>query len=143
MTTAIAPGRTLAPGGSQLVVLYDGHCRFCTQSAKAIARRFGTDHVRTVNFQDDGVLASYPGVSYDACMKKMHVIDPAGRVYGGAGAVARITRLTPFIGWMAYLYYVPILRQLADAMYWFIAKYRYKLFGKKVECEPGGTCHLH
>ena len=61
-------GRARARRYTQLIMLYDGQCRFCTQSAKAIARRFGTDHVRTVNFQDDGVLATYPGVSHDACM---------------------------------------------------------------------------
>jgi predicted DCC family thiol-disulfide oxidoreductase YuxK len=140
--TALAATRTTAPGGEHLIILYDGHCRFCTQSAKKLARRVGPSVVRSVNFQDDGVLAGFPGVPYDACMKRIHVIQPDGKVYAGAGAIARLFRTFPLIGVLAYLYYVPIVKQLADLGYWFVAKYRYRLFGRQ-ECEPGGTCHLH
>jgi predicted DCC family thiol-disulfide oxidoreductase YuxK len=143
--TALAPlvnGRTRAPGGTQLIMLFDGHCRFCTGSAKKLARMVGPALVKTINFQDEGVLESYPGVSYDACMKKLHVISPDGRVYSGAGAVARLFRTFRFIGWMTYVYYVPGIRQLVDLNYWLVAKYRYKLFGKTQQCD-GGTCHLH
>lgn len=142
-STALVAGRTRAPGGTRLVMLYDGSCRFCTQSAKTLARRVGAAKVETVNFQDDGVLASYPGVTYDACMKKMHVIDPEGRVYAGAGAVARLVRTIPVLGLFSYVYFIPGIRQLAEIVYAFVAKNRYKLFGKTEACEPGGTCHLH
>ena len=126
-----------------LVLLYDGHCRFCTQSAKTLARRVGRSRVTPVNFQDEGVLASYAGVTYDACMKRMHVIDPQGKVFAGAAAVARVLRTLPVVGLFMYLYYLPGLRQLAELAYAFVAKNRYRFFGKTQECEPGGTCHLH
>ena len=135
--------RTRAPGGSRLIVLFDGNCRFCTKSAKTLARRFGPAKVAAVNFQDAGVLDAYPGVTYDACMEKMHVIDPEGRVYAGAAAFARVLRTVPVLGVLAYLYYLPGLRQLAEIAYTFVAKNRYKLFGKTEPCDPGGTCHLH
>jgi predicted DCC family thiol-disulfide oxidoreductase YuxK len=135
--------RTRAPGGTRLVILFDGNCRFCTQSAKTLARRVGPARAVATNFQEDGVLASYPGVTYEACMQRMHVIDPEGRVYAGAGAVARLFRTIPIVGILAYLYYVPGVRQLSEIAYAFIAKNRYKLFGKTQACEPGGTCHLH
>jgi predicted DCC family thiol-disulfide oxidoreductase YuxK len=125
-----------------LVLLFDGHCRFCTQTAKKIARRFGPERVKAVNFQDDGVLASYPDITYEAAMKKMHVVQPDGAIYAGAAAVSRLFRTLKFIGWLSYFYYIPGIRQLAELGYSLIAKYRYKLFGK-TECEPGGTCHLH
>lgn len=126
-----------------LALLFDGNCRFCTRSAKRLERQFGKERLRLENFQEDGVLARHPDLTYDACMKKMHVVDPEGRVYRGAGAVARIYRMTRGIGWVTFLYYVPVLRQLADLGYALIAKYRYKLFGKTQPCDPGGTCHLH
>jgi predicted DCC family thiol-disulfide oxidoreductase YuxK len=124
-------------------MLFDGNCRFCTQSAKKLARTLGPSRTKTVSFQDDGVLASFPGVTYEACMKRLHLVTPDGRVYSGAGAVARIFREFRFVGWLTYLYYVPVLKQLADLGYALIAKYRYKLFGRTHQCEPGGTCHLH
>jgi len=124
-------------------MLFDGHCRFCTQSAKKNARRFGSERVKTVNFQDDGVLAKYPGVTYEAAMAKMHVVEPSGRVFAGAGALARLVRTWSIVGFIGWLYYIPGIRQLSEVVYAFIAKNRYRWFGKTEKCEPGGTCHLH
>jgi predicted DCC family thiol-disulfide oxidoreductase YuxK len=136
-------GGARAVAENKLVILFDGHCRFCTQSAKKLARFFGPARVSTVNFQDEGVLAGYPGVTYDAAMKRMHVVEPSGRVYAGAAAFARLFRALRFIGWLGYFYYVPGIKQLAELSYDFIAKNRYRFFGKTEACEPGGTCHLH
>src|SRR5215467_9179201 len=72
-----------------LLLLYDGHCRFCTRSAKALARRVGRGRILPRDFQEDGVLAKLPGVTYEACMKRMHLVHPDGRVFAGAEAVAR------------------------------------------------------
>ncbi len=142
MTAAVSSLTTTPPGGEKLVMLFDGHCRFCTQSAKKLARWF-PGSVKATSFQDDGVLDRFPGVSYDACMKRMHVVTPDGRVYAGAAAVSRILRQIPVLGLAFWLYYLPGLRQLAELAYELVAKYRYKLFGKSVACDPGGTCHLH
>src|SRR6266852_2500145 len=98
-------------------MLYDGHCRFCTQSAKKLARRFGPERVRAVSFQDDGVLASYPPITYEAAMKRLYVVAPNGKVYAGAGAVARLVRSLHYVGWIGFLYYTPVLKQLADVLY--------------------------
>jgi predicted DCC family thiol-disulfide oxidoreductase YuxK len=125
-----------------MIMLYDGGCRFCTSSAMALARRFGPKRIETRDFQNEGVLAAFPGVSYEACMKKMHVVFPNGAVYAGSEAFARVFSTVRWVGWLAYLYYVPGIRQLADLGYALIAKYRYRLFGRTDTCE-GGTCHLH
>ncbi len=127
----------------KLVVLYDGKCRFCTQSAKKLAQRFGPTRIRSENFQEDNALSRYPSVTYDAAMTAMHVVAPDGKVYVGAAAIARVVRSLRVIGVIGYLYYLPIIKQLADIAYRLIAKNRYRLFGKQEECDPGGTCHLH
>jgi predicted DCC family thiol-disulfide oxidoreductase YuxK len=126
----------------RLVALYDGHCRFCTRSAKQLARLVGASRLETRSFQDDGVLAAFPGVSYDDCMKRLHVVAPGGRVYAGAAAVARAFRTLPVVGLFAYLYYVPGVRQISELVYRWIAGRRYRLFGKTEPCEDG-TCKLH
>jgi predicted DCC family thiol-disulfide oxidoreductase YuxK len=135
--------RVATENKQKFAVLYDGACRFCTQSAKRLARFFGPTRVMVVNFQDDGVLDQYPTVTYAAAMNAMHVIAPDGRVYPGAGGIARLLRALPIIGIISYLYYLPIIKQLADIAYRLIAKNRYRLFGKQEACDPGGTCHLH
>ena len=55
MTAAVSSLTTTPPGGEKLVMLFDGHCRFCTQSAKKLARWF-PGSVKATSFQDDGVL---------------------------------------------------------------------------------------
>jgi predicted DCC family thiol-disulfide oxidoreductase YuxK len=125
-----------------ITVLYDGDCRFCTRSARQIEKRLGRTNVSLRNFQEPGALNPYPGVSHDACMEKMHVVTAAGSVFAGAEAFARIVATLPVVGWLAWLYYVPGLRQLADLTYAAIARHRYRLFGRSEACATG-TCHLH
>jgi predicted DCC family thiol-disulfide oxidoreductase YuxK len=128
--------------GAKTAVLYDGHCRFCTASASAVARLFGTERVVLEDFQAPGVLGHYQGISYDACMKEMHVVTPDGRVFAGAEAFARLLMQVRGIGVLGRVYYVPGLRQLADGVYALIAKYRYRVLGRTADCDSG-TCHLH
>ncbi len=125
-----------------MTVLYDGDCRFCTRSAHGIQKRFGRARVALRNFQEPGALEPYPGVTHEAAMKKMHVVMADGRVYAGAEAFARIVASVPVVGWLAFAYYIPGVKQLADLGYALVAKYRYKLFGRTEACD-GGTCHLH
>lgn len=125
-----------------VIVLFDGHCRFCTRSAKALQRRFGRARLDLEDFQEPGVLERHPSVTHEAAMRRMHLVLPDGRVYGGAEAFARLLSTVRVVGWLAYLYYVPGVRQLTDLAYTAIAKYRYRLFGRTEACD-GGTCHLH
>jgi predicted DCC family thiol-disulfide oxidoreductase YuxK len=125
-----------------MTMLYDGDCRFCTRSAHVIQRRFGRAGVALRNFQEAGALDAYPAITHDAAMKRMHVVLGDGSVHAGAAAAARIAMTVPVVGWLAYLYYVPGLRQLADLGYALVARYRYRLLGRTEVCE-GGTCHLH
>jgi predicted DCC family thiol-disulfide oxidoreductase YuxK len=135
--------RTTASG--KYLLLYDGHCRFCVARSRnlaALARR-GTLHI--VDFQEPGTLAPFPELSHEACMRAMHLITPDGRVYRGFEAAVQAVATRPVIGWFAYLYYIPGLRQLCDWTYRFVAAHRYRFFGRTTppaSCE-GGTCSLH
>ncbi len=138
----MATQRTTAPGHH--VLLYDGHCRFCTaQSGKLVALARDGAIVR-MSFQDPGVLEQFPGLTYDQCMQEMQLIAPDGRVFSGFEAAVRALA-TRLVGRGAYIYYLPGLRQLCDAGYAWVARNRYRLMGKEVAagaCD-GGTCHLH
>jgi predicted DCC family thiol-disulfide oxidoreductase YuxK len=138
----VAPAWTAAHGGTRWIALYDGRCRFCTRQAKQLEKLVGARRVELVSFQDEGVLGRFPGVSHEACMKRLQVVRPDGRVYAGAEAVARSIMLIPVVGWLALLYYVPGVRQLAEIGYRVVAKNRYGIAGRTEECD-GGTCSLH
>ncbi len=119
-------------------LLYDGHCRFCIHQMERLARWLPPGGYQALDFQQPGVLERF-GVSRDQAMRALHFVDARGRVYAGAEAAVRAVGLRP-LGKVAYLYFVPGLRQLADAIYKIVARNRYRIAGKT--CEDG-TCALH
>lgn len=137
------PTRTTPPGTN--VVLFDGLCRFCTGQSKnliALARRGA---VEAVDFQQPGALDRFPGLTHELCMQAMCLVTPDGRVIRGFEAAVQAVATRPLLRYVAYLYYLPGLRQLLDLAYRIIAANRYRIMGKTVAehgCD-GGTCALH
>lgn len=136
--------RTTPPQGNRPVALYDGHCPFCTSQAEKLKAR-ARGAIDIVDFQKEGVLERFPGLTHEECMRAMQLIAPDGRVFAGAEAVVRALRAgRPVLGRMAMVYYVPGVRQIMDWGYAWVARNRYWLFGKKqAKCDEGGSCSLH
>jgi predicted DCC family thiol-disulfide oxidoreductase YuxK len=126
-------------------VLYDGHCKFCTAQSRNLVALAKRGAVEAVNFQAPGALEHFPGLTHDACMTAMHLIAPDGRVYRGFEAAVQAVATRPIFGRLAYLYYLPGLRQLLDRLYAYIAANRYRFWGKPPSADdcPDGTCSLH
>ena len=127
------------------VVLYDGHCRFCKAQMKNLLRLARPGAIEPVDFQDEGVLERFEGLSYDACMEAMHLVTPDGRVFRGMEAAVRAVVTRPVLGAIAWLYYVPGVRHLMDAIYRWIAARRYAIAGRELAASgcDGGTCSVH
>lgn len=121
-------------------ILYDGHCKFCIEQMKNLARWLPAGRYEALDFQEPGVLERF-GVSREAAMRALQYVDARGRVYAGAVAVVRAVGLRR-LGKLAYVYYVPGLRQLLDAIYAAVARNRYKIAVKMLSCESG-ACALH
>jgi protein-S-isoprenylcysteine O-methyltransferase Ste14/predicted DCC family thiol-disulfide oxidoreductase YuxK len=139
----LAADRTTPP--NRYVVLFDGHCKFCTLGAKQLETLGKPGTLHLVSFQEPGVLDQFPGVSYDVCMRQMYLVVPDGRVFGGFESAVRAVATRPVLGWIAYGYYLPGVRWLCDVIYAAIAANRYRIMGKAVaagECDDG-TCALH
>ncbi len=124
------------------VIIYDGHCQFCTAQANRLIGGDGRIVLRS--FHDDGVLDADPSLSHESCMKEMKLVDADGRIYGGAGAVFRALAIRHrLLGTLLRLYYVPGIRNLADWGYGLVARNRYRIAGKSLEeCETG-ACKRH
>ena len=140
---AIATERTAPPG--RWVVLYDGLCKFCTAQANNLLRVAPKGTIELLSFQDSGVLDAFPGVTYDACMRSMHLVAPDGRVYEGAEAIMQAVARRGVLLPLARLYYLPGLRLLADSIYALVAANRYRLMGKAVaagECSEACAVHI-
>lgn len=137
------PAATTPPG--RHVVLYDGLCKFCLAGMRRLLALARPGAIEPVNFQEPGALDRFPGISHEDCMRQMYLVTPEGKVYAGFEAAVRAVATRRFIGRLAFLYYLPGLRMLLDALYALIARHRYKIMGKLVakgECSDG-TCALH
>ena len=124
-----------------LVLLYDGHCRFCRRAARRLADLAG-DRLTIESFQEPGVLDRYPQVSHDECMREMKLVLEDGRVEGGPRAVATALREARSARWraMGALLGAPGVGALAGPVYRGVALARYGLGGS--DC-PEGACARH
>lgn len=107
-------------------LLYDGHCRLCAGTARSMKRWAGPTLTLT-SFRDDGVLERF-GLSTSACEAAIHLVRPDGRVDTGVGAFVGALRHRWF-GVPLRLLEVPGLRWVADRVYAFISKWRFRIAG--------------
>lgn len=122
-------------------LLFDGNCRLCTEGSRRILRLARPGAVELLDFQQPGVLERFPGLTHDACMREIKLVNPEGRVSGGLEAIVAVLTTRPVLGAWAYLYYVPGLRELSDLAYAWVARNRYRFMGRS-ECSSD-ACALH
>ena len=113
----------------------------CRASVAKLRRIAPAEAVDFRDFHGEGVLDAFPGVTREACMEAMQLVLSDGRVVHGAEAVARVLATRRIVGCVAWLYYVPGLRQLLDLVYAWIARRRYRISVRAGLCEDG-VCHL-
>jgi predicted DCC family thiol-disulfide oxidoreductase YuxK len=131
-----------APPGKH-VILFDGHCRFCTRQSRKLVSLARPGLVEAVNFQEAGALDRFPGITHDACMTAIHLVEPDGRVSKGPEAIVRAMATRPVFRWIRVIYYIPGLRQVVNGLYAFVAAHRYQIWGRADSACSEGTCRLH
>jgi predicted DCC family thiol-disulfide oxidoreductase YuxK len=118
----------------RVTLIFDGTCGFCTRSARW-ARAIDRHHrVMTVPFQQPGLPESF-GLTVADCEAAAWAIAPGETPQPGAAAVMLTlsVALGSRIPWL--IYQLPILRQVQDAIYALIARYRHRLPGDRPYCE--------
>ncbi len=128
---------TTPPGHD--VILFDGHCRLCSAAARKLDRLLGSQGTELRSFREEAGLAPFPGVAYERCEKAMQLVQADGRVVEGAEAIVRALGRRVW-GKLLYVYYVPGLRQLVDALYTVVARNRFRIAGRAC---PDGACAVH
>jgi predicted DCC family thiol-disulfide oxidoreductase YuxK len=104
-----------------LVVWYNTRCPVCSagierQRHKLLAAvKAGTIEFRDIN-REPAALAR-EGVTLEDVRRRLHAIDPAGRLIVGADVAIAVWRLTPGEGWLAALLGHPIVRPLTRLAY--------------------------
>lgn len=113
------------------IILFDGVCNLCEASVQFIIKRDTKDIFRFVSIESDlgQKIINYIGIkSIDSIL----LYEPGIAYYYKSQAVMRIAK--ELKGWCFILNYFSFLGKSADFFYDYIAKNRYKWYGKKDNC---------
>lgn len=115
------------------LVLFDGVCNLCNRTVSFLIDHDPQAILRFASLQSD-VAKSIPGLAHPDYMRMDSIIlVDQGRIHTESSAALLIARR---LGWpwkaLAVLRVVP--RPVRDALYRFIAKNRYRWFGRRETC---------
>lgn len=117
----------------QAIILFDGVCNFCNSSVNFIIDR------DPKNYFTFGALQSIKGQAllqrYDLSQTALDtlILIEGKQIYPRSTAALRIAKRLSGL-WPLFYCFVIIPRFLRDPIYDLIAKYRYKIFGKREVC---------
>ncbi|XP_051914192.1 uncharacterized protein LOC127596069 isoform X1 [Hippocampus zosterae] len=120
-------------------VLYDGLCPICVTEIRFL-QFLQKNQPEKVEFLDislpgyDG--AKCKGVSFEAAMEEMHVIDERHQVHRGVPAFAVMYGAVG-LGWLGRFMMWPPVRPFMDNFYAIFARNRLKWTGRGNECTTG------
>jgi predicted DCC family thiol-disulfide oxidoreductase YuxK len=110
-----------APPAKPLMV-YDGDCGFCRRSIRRWRRLTGGT-VDYVPYQE--IAERFPSIPRRAFQHAVQLVEPDGRVSGGAEAVLRALALAGRSRWLLAAYRsVPGFRPVSETVYRWVASHR-------------------
>lgn len=115
------------------IILFDGVCNFCNDWVNYIIKKDTKDIFRFVSLQSDlGLeIQNYLGIA-DRGIDSIVLYIPNKAYYYKSGAVLEIAKELPYFNWLSVFKFFPAL--LRDPIYDYIAKNRYKWYGKRESC---------
>ena len=115
------------------IILFDGICNLCNASVRFILKRDQTKKFLFASLQSDAakeILLQQPSKKNN--LDTIILIDN-GKIYERSTAAIKIgTKLGWMFKWVYVGYLLPV--KVRDALYNWIAKNRYKWFGKRENC---------
>jgi predicted DCC family thiol-disulfide oxidoreductase YuxK len=114
------------------VLIIDGYCVMCNSLAFWISKRDKKNLLKITNFESNYIKKNYPKIK-----SKEHVIlinENNQMIFVKSGAIIECLKI---IGYQKKLIILIKIfpKILRDFVYNLIAKYRYKIFGKKENCD--------
>lgn len=117
------------------VVLFDGVCNLCNGSVQFILDHDRTHALRFASLQSDAgrALLTAHGMKVPEGDPDSIVLVDGGRTYERSAAALRIASHMTFPFWLVRAFVI-VPRPIRDVVYKFIARNRYRWFGKTNEC---------
>ena len=115
--------------------MYDGECRFCTRSANVVRHWDRRYVVEILPSQDPSVPRRFPWIPAGDFAQAMQLVREDGTTWSGAAAVEELLTVLPRGRWISWTFRLPFGRALADRLYRWVARNRYRL-GCGAHCQP-------
>ena len=113
--------------GRPYTLVYDGMCRICTRLSKLLVTWDSRRNIEVVPSQATGVMARFPWIPVKSFSEAIQLVGPGGETWQGAAAVEQLLTILPRGRWIAWVFRVPFVRALADRMYRWVARNRYRM----------------
>jgi len=115
------------------IVLFDGHCNLCQHSVLFIIKRDRSAHFQFAAIQSDQGQNLLVGAGGDPASLETMILLEDGLLYDRSTAALRICRKLDRL-WPLLFIFIIIPRPARDVIYRWIARNRYRWFGRKEEC---------
>ena len=115
------------------IIFFDGMCNLCNSSVQFILKKDTNNVFLFSSLQSDaakGILLQYNLENFDL---SSIILVEKGIIYQKSTAILRIAKSLAGISKYAYVYII-VPKFIRDGVYSFIAKNRYKWFGKRDSC---------
>jgi predicted DCC family thiol-disulfide oxidoreductase YuxK len=116
----------------KIVLVIDGHCIMCNSVAIWISKRDKENILMITNFDSNYVKENYQRIKWGKNVILINEIEQ--KIFGKSTAIIQCLKI---IGYRKELLYLMDLipNVIRDWIYDLLAKYRYKIFGKKESCD--------
>ena len=116
----------------KIVLVIDGHCIMCNSLAIWISKRDKENILKITNFDSNYVKENYQNIKSGKNVILINEIEQ--NIFGKSNAIIQCLKIIGYRKKMLYLMNL-IPNFIRDFVYDLIAKFRYKIFGKKESCE--------
>ena len=115
------------------ILLFDGHCNLCNAWVQYVVKRDPSSTIRFASLQSGAGRRLLEEHKIDVNYIDSLVLFEEKRFSVSSNAALRT--LSYFDGWQKHLIFMSVVpRSLRDLVYRFIAKNRYKWFGRREQC---------
>ncbi len=115
------------------IVLFDGVCNLCNASVQFLIRHDKKDQLRFAPLQSETAKNLLQGSVVNQKALDSVVLVEAGEVYVRSTSALRLARILGFPTSLLYGFII-LPRPFRDWLYDLIARYRYRMFGRREEC---------
>lgn len=117
------------------IIVFDGVCVLCSRWVRFLLKHDQRQHYRFASMQSDSGRALLAKHGLDPDMPQSLLLLDAGHAYTDSNAIARVLRSLESRRWLwlsKAMLAVP--RAVRDPSYRFIARHRYRIFGRSKAC---------